>query len=212
MGFKYTEGLLLSDLLCLYKETNDEKCLKEIKKRLHFCEFTNDEIEQFLRIEGEVIDSHIEKYNGPLSKKYWIIGQKNKQKIFDTPNKYMYNPEENSQTLLLSELLAVLDEAIFLSLSNEINKYKAKDEIISLAKENKNNWLYIDFYSRVEYMLRCANSVMIHSDSTLFPDKIRYLYDNETQILLFRWPSDFYNYENLFIPYTEQYFDLNGVK
>ena len=173
MGFKYTEGLLLSDLLCLYKETNDEKCLKEIKKRLHFCEFTNDEIEQFLRIEGEVIDSHIEKYNGPVSKKYWIIGQKNKQKIFDTPNKYMYNPDENSQTLLLSELLAVLDEAIFLSLSNEINKYKSKEEILSLANENKSNWLYIDFYSRVEYMLRCANHVMSKSVSSLFPGKIR---------------------------------------
>lgn len=208
MEFKYTKGLLLSDLLCLYKETNDEKYLKEIKDRLHFCEFTNDEIEQFLRIEGEVIDSRTEKYNGLISEKYWIFGHKNKKRIFDSSDKYIYNPEDNTNTLLLSELLAIIDEAIFLSLSNEINKYKAKDEILALANENKSNWLYIDFYSRVEYMLRCANHVMTNSISSLFPDKIRNLYDNETQILLFRWPSEFYNYDNLFIPYTNQYYDL----
>lgn len=207
MGINYTKGLLLSDLLCLYKKTNDEKYLTEIKDRLHFCTFNNEEIDEFLRIEGDVIDSRIEEYNGPIEKKYWIIGHKTKKRIFESFNEYMYNPEDNTKTLLLSELLAVLDEAIFLSFSNEINNYSAKNEILSLAKEDKTNWLYIDFYSRVEYMLRCANHVMTKSISSLFPDKIRYLYDNETQILLFRWPSDFYNYENLFIPYTDQYFD-----
>lgn len=207
MEINYTKGLLLSDLLCLYKKTNDEKYLTEIKDRLHFCTFNNEEIDEFLRIEGDVIDSRIEEYNGPIEKKYWIIGHKTKKRIFESFNEYMYNPEDNTKTLLLSELLAVLDEAIFLSFSNEINNYSAKNEILSLAKEDKTNWLYIDFYSRVEYMLRCANRVMTKSISSLFPDKIRYLYDNETQILLFRWPSDFYNYENLFIPYTDQYFD-----
>ena len=207
MEINYTKGLLLSDLLCLYKKTNDEKYLTEIKDRLHFCTFNNEEIDEFLRIEGDVIDSRIEEYNGPIEKKYWIIGHKTKKRIFESFNEYMYNPEDNTKTLLLSELLAVLDEAIFLSFSNEINNYSAKNEILSLAKEDKTNWLYIDFYSRVEYMLRCANHVMTKSISSLFPDKIKYLYDNETQILLFRWPSDFYNYENLFIPYTDQYFD-----
>lgn len=207
MGINYTKGLLLSDLLCLYKKTNDEKYLTEIKDRLHFCTFNNEEIDEFLRIEGDVINSRIEEYNGPIEKKHWIIGHKTKKRIFESFNEYMYNPEDNTKTLLLSELLAVLDEAIFLSFSNEINNYSAKNEILSLAKEDKTNWLYIDFYSRVEYMLRCANHVMTKSISSLFPDKIKYLYDNETQILLFRWPSDFYNYENLFIPYTDQYFD-----
>ena len=200
------EELLLSDLLCLYIKTNNSKYYEQLKFRFLFCGFTILELKEFIRFEKGIISCKLEKYNKPIVDNYYIIGKQSKKNIFKNPDIYMYNPDsDNSKTLLISETLSIIDEAIFISYSTKINKYEAKNEIFYLSQENENNWLYFEFYNRIEYICRCANEVINGPKSSLYSEKIGILYDNEMQICMKRWKNIDVSSKR-FIPYTEQYF------
>lgn len=206
MEFNYTEGLLLSDLLCLYYITNKEEYLEELKARLFFCGFSNKEAIEFIKFESFILDCRKEKYKGEILKKYYIIGKNKNEKIFDDCNLYMFSPQhDNNKTLMISELLVIIDEAIFLSYSKKIESYVAKDEIIKMSLENSSNWVFFEFKNRLEYICRCANHIIDGPKSVLYSDKTDILYDNEMQICLKRWNVDVSSRN--FIPYTKQYYD-----
>ncbi len=211
MEFNYMKGYLISDLLCLYKKTNDKTYYDEIRSRLSFCSFTGDEIKEFIRFEGNIIDSRQEKYDKKIIDKYWFLGKKNKPCFFNNIYDYMYNPNsDNSKVLLLSEALTILDEAILLRVSNQVAGYKAKKEILNLSMENSKNWVFFEFKNRIEYICRCANHIIDGPKQSLYNEKITNLYDNELQIIMFRWPVEFFDLSNNFVPYSNQYYDWKG--
>ena len=206
MDFNYSQGLLLSDLLCLYKSTGEKKYLDELKYRMIFCGFTCDEIDEFVVFESNILCSRKFNYDKRFMEKYYIIGRNSNKKIFPNPNSYMYNPDsDNNKTLMISELTSIIDEAIFLTYSPKIMTYMAKDEIQNLSFETSKNWLFFEFKNRLEYICRCANHIIDGPRSTLFSKKINILYDNEMQVCLKRWNIDVSSRN--YIPYTQQYFD-----
>ena len=206
MNFNYMKEMLLSDLLCLYHSTNESKYLKEIKNIMLFFGYTNDEITEFIQFENDILNSKEEKYNKKIIEKHYIIGKNKNNYIFQNPGIYMYNPDgNNKKTLLISETIAIIDEAIFLSYSKLLNTYNASKEIMYLAQENENNWLYFEFMNRLEYVCRCANKIFNGPKKALYSEKSEILYDNEMQICLSRWNIDVSSKK--FIPYTQQYFD-----
>ena len=198
--------LLLSDLICLYNNSRDEKYLNEIRRRMIFCGFTVPEINEFIYFENNIINSSKRKYDKRILDNYYIIGKNKKNKIFEYPELYMFDPKkDNSKTLMISETLAIIDEAVFITYSSKLSSYKAKDEIISLSEEKSSNWLFYEFRNRIEYICRCANRIIDGPDTALYNDKNNILYDNEMQICIMRWKNIEVGSRN-FIPYTEQYF------
>ena len=206
MGYNNLEDLLLSDLLCLYLTTNEPKYYEQLKFRFLFCGFTIVELQEFLRFEKEIISCREEKYNKSITDKYWIIGKQDQKVIFDDPDIYMYDPDsDNSKTLLISETLSIIDEATFISYSRKITDFKSKYEILYLSQESEENWLYFEFFNRMEYICRCANKIMDGPKVSLYSEKIGILYENEMQICMKRW-KDIDVSSKRFVPYTEQYF------
>lgn len=207
MEFDYMEEYLLSDLLILYKSTNRKEYLDEIKNRMFFCGFTSQEISEFIKFEEGIIKYKEKNYTKKIINKFYIIGKKENEYIFYKPDKYMFNPDSNNKnTLMISELLSIIDEAIFLTYSNHINSYNSKKEIKLLAQENINNWAFFEFKNRIEYICRCANNIINGPKTILYGEKTNILYDNEMQICIRRWKNIDVSSKN-FVPYTYQYFD-----
>ena len=199
-------NLLLSDLICLYIEKKENKYLKEIEKRMLFSGFTKDEIFEFIDFEMNIICNRKKKYDKPLLDKRYIIGKKDKNKIFDVPEKYMYNPESlGNDVLMISETIVIIDEAIFVSYTSKLLEYKSYDEILAISKENDGNWLFFEFFNRLEYICRCANKLDTPIKSSIYADKIGILYDNEMQLCLLRW-KNFDISSKKFEPYSDEYF------
>lgn len=206
MGFNYMEKFLLSDLLLRYSLTKDKIYYEEIKNRMLFCGFTIEEVSEFINFEGKILKQRKHADNKLILDKKYIVGKKQEAKIFDNIENYMYDPEKNNEnTLMISETIAIIDEAIFLSYSNAINEYVAKKEILNLTKENETNWLYFEFKNRIEYICRCANKIIDGPKYALYNEKNSNLYNNEMQICIMRWNVDVSS--KSFIPYTNQYYD-----
>ncbi len=199
-------NLLLSDLICLYIEKKENKYLKEIEKRMLFSGFTKDEIFEFIDFEMNIICNRKKKYDKSLLDKRYIIGKKDKNKIFDVPEKYMYNPESlGDDVLMISETIVIIDEAIFVSYTPKLLEYKSSDEILAISKENEGNWLFFEFFNRLEYICRCANKIDTPIKSSIYADKIGILYDNEMQLCLLRWKNVDISSKR-FEPYSDEYF------
>ena len=97
MDFNYSEGLLLSDLLCLYYKTNETKYLKELKLRMMFCGYTNEEISEFIIFETNILYSRKNTYDKNILNTYYIIGKNTSKNIFLNPNSYMFDPEKDNK-------------------------------------------------------------------------------------------------------------------
>ncbi len=206
MGFNYMEKFLLSDLLLQYSLTKDKIYYEEIKNRMLFCGFTIEEVSEFINFEGKILKQRKHVDNKLILDNKYIVGKKQETKIFDNIENYMYDPDKNNEnTLMISETIAIIDEAIFLSYSNAINEYAAKKEILNLTKENETNWLYFEFKNRIEYICRCANKIIDGPKYALYNEKNSNLYNNEMQICIMRWNVDVSSKN--FIPYTNQYYD-----
>lgn len=206
MGFNYMENFLLSDLLLQYSLTKDKIYYEEIKNRMLFCGFTIEEVSEFINFESKILEQKKCIDNKLILNKKYIVGKKSATKIFDNIENYMFDPDRNNEnTLMISETIAIIDEAIFLSYSNAINEYAAKTEILNLTKENETNWLYFEFKNRIEYICRCANKIINGPKYALYNKKNSNLYNNEMQICIIRWNVDVSSKN--FIPYTNQYYD-----
>lgn len=69
MDFNYSEGLLLSDLLCLYYKTNEIKYLEELKLRMMFCGYSRNDGRYYEGGHGENISEETKKDSGRAFKK-----------------------------------------------------------------------------------------------------------------------------------------------
>lgn len=205
MFFENNEALLLSDLVYFYLKTESNIFYDEIEKRMNFCGYTKDEIDMFIDFEGDIIEANNDIYNKTIINKYFIIGNQNKKNLLPE-NELAYQPDKKGKTILLSETLAALDEAIFITYSNSLNKYKAHDEIVSLAHENAKSWLHYEFMNRMEYVCRCANHIIDGGKKAMFSKKNGILYDNEMQIITTRW-KDINVQARKFIPYSNEYYE-----
>ena len=201
------EKYLLSDLLCLYLKNKDKLYLNEINRRMKFCGYTKNEISMFIEFESDIINNKTEKYHKLFTDKKYIIGKNKDKFIFNNIDNYMYNPNSNNNlTLLLSETLTIIDEAIFITYTSKLNQYNAYNEIISMSKENSSNWLFFEFFNRMEYICRCANNITNGTKSAMYNDKNNILYENEMQICIKRWNDIDISSRN-FIPYTNEYYN-----
>ena len=125
---------------------------------MFFCGFSAIEVNEFIRFENIIISSRKEKYDKKILDKYYIIGKTENKFIFQNPEDYMYNPKsDNQKTLMISETLSIIDESIFLSYSNKLNKYNAKKEILKNSLEEETNWLYFEFkntsFRKMHYLI-----------------------------------------------------------
>lgn len=206
---EYT-NMLLDDLINKYINDNDLKSFEEINRRLKFCGFNNQTIEYIIGYEGNILNIG-KKRNDLICNEYFIIPKKNHLKLFENINKCIYRLDDNiyTETLLLTEILAIIDEAIVITYGLEINKYKCADEIKMLSNENSSNWLFKEFYNRLENICRYASNVPSTNKEMQFVDKIDILYENEMQIIMNnRWPNLAVR-NNLFEPYSDEYFANN---
>lgn len=177
---------LISDLICLYNKTGEQRYLMDLKNRFKFCGFTDKETEEFLKFETYISELKENKYEKLILKKYWLVGKELKRDIFDDEQKYTFNPgKDNSNILLTSEIMAIIDEAVVLSYSNYINKYISKNRILEIAKEESSNWLFREFKSRIEFICRIANNVKASNKKMLYSEKVDNLYWNENAIMYY---------------------------
>lgn len=204
----YLKKLLISDLIILYNKTNEIKYLNDLKNRFKFCGFSDKETEEFIDFETSLYEFKDSSYDKSIIDNYYIIGNENKKTIFTDNTLYKLIPDSNSKKMLYtSEIVSILDEAAILSYSSKINNYQAKAEIEELSKEEFNNWLYKEFYNRLEYLCRCANKIVIDNKSSIYKDKISNLFWNETKICIdARWDPKYVTAKE-FEPYQEEFYD-----
>ena len=202
------KNLLLDDLIIKHIKKNDEKAYQEIIKRLKFCGFNDYTIECIIGYESNIIN-HGKIRNKLICDNYFLIPYKNSNIIFSEPSKCIYKLDENvfEETLLISELLAIIDEANIISYSNKINEYKNKNEIKNLSLENSNNWLIREYNNRLENICRFANNISNLERKSLFKKNYNILYDNEMQIIMNNRWENLEIRDKLFEPYSEEYFD-----
>lgn len=195
--------LLISDLAIKYVKTGDESYKEELKQRFGFCGFKNKEYEEFIRFESNILRKHEEPQEKNIIDTFCIIGNQNKTNIFKNKEEYEYNPQQiTNKTLYTSQLIALIDEAIILTFSSKIKEYIAKNEIVTLSKEDTSNWIYYEFNNRLEYICRCANKIKSLNNRSMFEENISKLYDNEMQLcILYRWQKETVAAKN-FVPYS----------
>lgn len=205
------KNLLLDDLIIKHIKKNDEKAYQEIIKRLKFCGFNDYTIECIIGYESNIIN-HGKIRNKLICDNYFLIPYKNSDIIFSEPSKCIYKLDENvfEETLLISELLAIIDEANIISYSNKLNEYKNKNEIKNLSLENSNNWLIREYNNRLENICRFANNISNLERKSLFKKNYNTLYDNEMQIIMNNRWENLEIRDKLFEPYSEEYFDKLG--
>lgn len=118
----------------------------------------------------------------------------------------MYEPDSSVEyTLLLSEIITIIDEAIFITYTSKLNEYLTCNEILSMAQENQKIGYFFEFFNRMKYICRCANNVFNGTKSSLYKDKTNKLYDTEMQICIKRWQDIDISSRN-FKPYTNEYY------
>ena len=202
------KNLLLDDLIIKHIKKNDEKAYQEIIKRLKFCGFNDYTIECIIGYESNIIN-HGKIRNKLICDNYFLIPYKNSDIIFSEPSKCIYKLDENvfEETLLISELLAIIDEANIISYSNKLNEYKNKNEIKNLSLENSNNWLIREYNNRLGNICRFANNISNLERKSLFKKNYNILYDNEMQIIMNNRWENLEIRDKLFEPYSEEYFD-----
>lgn len=164
------------------------------------------EINQFISFEKYIYELRNKEYDKSIIEEHYILNRKKEEVLLDEGT-LSYNPDILSdKTLFTSNLIAIIDEAIVLSYSNKIKEYKACNEIMKYTEENMNNWMFYEFFNRMEYICRCANN-KFSGKGSLYEKKISVLYENEAQLcILNRWNKEDVAARD-FIPYTEEYYE-----
>ena len=180
--FKYT----LSDLIIQSVYQSNDYYLKEAQKRLYYCGFSPNVINELIKSE----------LNLSRLKDNKIIIEK---KFID--NNFMIDSlKKNKEKLMLSELLCIIDECVM------IGKYYSSNftrnvalEIEPLSKENLSNFLMKEFYDRIESMFRNVNNLNLKFKGYINEEQIGSLYENEMKIIIKNRWSDVLDID--FVPY-----------
>lgn len=167
---KYTIG----DLLIKYKYENKEEYLNEIKDRLDYCGFEQETRDLLIKNELELIKE--DKF--PLSNN-WVV-----KEGFSV--QYL---KDNLSNIPLIELLCIIDEVIVM-LMKSINNFPVRIlwNFEELEEENENNFLFKEFFDRIEKCYRDCKHLNISFRGRITQKEADNLYENEMNtIVLNRW-------------------------
>lgn len=166
--------LTISDLII--KSIYEKKGLyiEEVKKRLYYCGFSPNVIDEVIKNELKLA----KRKNESIIKKTVI------DKTFKVEN-------IDVKKMMLGEILCLIDEVVM------INKYyqdqypkSVLQELESISKEDLNNFLFKEFYNRLEKCFRTANNLKLKFKGFVYEEQIGKLYENEMQIIVMnRWNS-----------------------
>ena len=210
---KEYEHLLFDEVLYLYIN-GDQKALLEAFDRLKFCDFDEKTIKLIIDTEINIIISRKLTFNPPFANKFWWLKDKEyykTNKLLPLDNlEYCYiKDSENKNTLTLSELISIYDEAYYLTHIDKNVHPNIYEEAIKIAKyEDHRSWIVCEIYSRFETMYRIANN--INSDIKKISNVYRMhrFYDNESHIQHnFKW-NRILNVKNKWRAYSKHYFEL----
>lgn len=165
----------VSDLIikCIYE--NNDLYIEEVKKRLYYCGFSPNVIDEVMKGELKLVHN---KENKLISEKRIINDD------FQIDN-------INVKNMMLGELLSLIDEAVMINKFFS-DKYSPRvlKEIELISKENMHNIFFKAFYNRLEKCFRKANNLELKFKGFVYEEQIGKLYENEMQILLRnRWGS-----------------------
>ena len=207
------EHLLFDEVLYLYIN-GDQKALLEAFDRLKFCDFDEKTIKLIIDTEINIINSRKLSFNPPFMNKFWWLKDKEyykTNKLLPLDNlEYCYiKDNENKNTLTLSELISIYDEAFYLTHIDKNVHPNIYEEAIEIAKyEDYRSWVVCEIYSRFETMYRMANN--INSDVKKISNVYRMhrFYDNESHIQHnFKW-NRILDVKNKWRAYSKHYFEL----
>ena len=165
--------LTLSDLIIksIYEDNNIY--LDEVKKRLYFCGFSPNVIDEVIKNELKLVSDR---------KNEIIISKTIINNDFKVEN-------INIKKMMLGEILCLIDEAVMIDKFYK-DKYPINllDEIEKISMEDMNNFLFNEFYNRLEKCFRKANNLNLKFKGFVYEEQIGKLYENEMQIILkSRW-------------------------
>lgn len=210
---KEYEHLLFDEVLYLYIN-GDQKALLEAFDRLKFCDFDEKTIKLIIDTEINIIISRKLTFNPPFANKFWWLKDKEyykTNKLLPLDNlEYCYiKDSENKNTLTLSELISIYDEAYYLTHIDKNVHPNIYEEAIKITKyEDHRSWIVCEIYSRFETMYRIANNINsdIKKISNIY--RMHRFYDNESHIQHnFKW-NRILNVKNKWRAYSNHYFEL----
>ena len=166
----------ISELIAKSIFENDDCYLNEVKNRLYYCGFSPNVIDDIIQKELKLVNEN----------KIQIISSR----IID--NKFNINTfKANKNKIMLSELLAIIDESImirkFFSHNYDENTI---NQIEQISSEDLNNFLMKEFYDRIESAFRDANNLKLKFRGYVYEEQIGKLYENEMAIIVKnRWSN-----------------------
>lgn len=176
----------------------------EIFNRLKYCGFDINTIGYIISYEKAIISKRsINASDGLLKDKYFWINKNINSILFPNPEDYILEIGglPTTRTLLLGELLCIVDEANILKNHSKNYTDIVMHELEEIGRENFNNWVLYEFFNRLENECRFANGISNNIKTMLFQDSIDKLYDNEMGIVMInRWKSIMPK-EAIYIPY-----------
>ena len=166
-------NLTISDLTIKSIYENNDIYLDELKKRLYYCGFSPNVIDEVIKRELKLVASR---------KNELIISKR----IIDNNFK---NENIDVKKMMLGEILCLIDEAVMINkfysdkYSNEVLK-----EIELISVEDMHNFLFKEFYNRIEKCFRKANNLKLKFRGFVYEEQIGKLYENEMGLILkSRW-------------------------
>ncbi len=212
MDKKY-EHLLLDEIIYLYIN-GDKKALIEVFNRLKFCDFDDKTIKLIIDTEINIIKARQLTFNIPFLNKFWWLKDKkyyenNKLLPLEKHKYYYLKDREIKNTLTLSELISIYDEAYYLThIDNNVHE-NIYNEALEIAKyEDYRSWVICEIYSRLETLYRLSNDI-INDDKTIKKiHRMHRFFDNESHIQHnFKW-NRILDIKNKWRAYSDDYFDI----
>lgn len=197
----------ISDLIIeLIRSSNERKQFvkDEICNRMKYCGFDDNTIGYFISYEKAIANKKTKGLNEDIliNKYYWY--KKNiTERIFCDADDYILIPNNriSSKTLLTCEILCIIDEANILRNHVQCYNKNVMQEIIYLGNEGFNNWVYYEFYNRLENEYRFANNITNDYKGMYIQEKIDNLYYNEMGIIMINRWKNIMPEEAIYVPY-----------
>lgn len=197
----------ISDLIIELIESSNErrKIVKdEICSRMKYCGFDDNTIGYFISYEKAIVNKKTEKLNEDMliNKYYWY--KKNiEEPIFCDADDYILIPNNkiSSKALLTCEILCIIDEANILRNHVQCYNKNVMHEINYLGNEDFNNWIYYEFYNRLENEYRFANNITSDYKGMYIQEIIDNLYYNEMGIIMINRWKNIMPEEAIYVPY-----------
>lgn len=207
------ECLLFDEVLFLYIN-GDQKALMEAYDRLKFCDFDENTIRLIIKTEINIIKSRNLTFNPAFMYKFWWLNDKSfyeNNKLLPLDNsEYCYLKKgDYKNTLTLSELISIYDEAYYLTHIDKNVHPNIYDEAITIAKyEDYRSWVVCEIYSRLENLYREANGIVDKEKKINNVYRMHRFYDNECHIQHHHKWNRLLDVRNKWRAYSNHYFEL----